>query len=98
MFSHVFTSVTIFTNSGFSQPAVVASAVATVILLLSLVLALVLAKKKNEWKEARAGAGVVDLNPIYGMYYFADGENIDAGRSEVVDDNADYASWETVPL
>ena len=74
-----------------------ASAVAAVILLLSLVLVLVLAKKKNERKEARA-PGVVDMNPVYGMYYFADGEQIDAGRSEVVDDNADYGSWENVPL
>ena len=100
MFSQVFTSVTIFTKSGFSQTAVVASAVAAVILLLSLVLVLVLVlvKKKNERKEARRAAGVVDLNPVYGMYYFADGEHIDAARSEVVDHNADYASWESVPL
>ena len=76
-----------------------ASAVAAVILLsLALVLALVLVKKKNERKEASRAAGVVDMNPVYGMYYIADGEQIDAGRSEVVDDNADYASWESVPF
>ena len=78
-----------------------ASAVAAVILLLSLALvfALVLVKKKNERKEASRAAGVVDLNPVYGMYYFADGEHIDAGRSEVVNDNAEYgSSWENVPL
>ena len=98
--SHVFTSGTIFTKPGFSPTTVVASAVAAVILLLSLVLVLVivLVKKKNERKEASRAAGVVDMNPVYGMYYFADGEHIDTGRSEVVDHNADYASWESVPL
>ena len=99
MFSQVFTSATIFTKPGFSPTTVVASAVAAVILLLSLVLVLVLAlvKKRNQRKEARAPE-VVDMNPVYGMYYFANGEQIDAGRSEVVDDNADYGSWENVPL
>ena len=99
MFSQVFTSASIFTKPGFSLTTVVASAVAAVILLLSLVLVLilVLVKKRNQRKEARA-PGVVDMNPVYGMYYFADGEQIDAGRSEVVDDNDYYGSWETVPL
>ena len=101
MFSQVFTSATIFTKPGFSQTTVVASAVAAVILLLSLVLVLVLVfilvKKRNQRKEARA-PGVVDMNPVYGMYYFADGEQIDAGKSEVVDDNDYYDSWENVPL
>ena len=95
--SQVFTSGNIFTKPGFSPTTVVASAVAAVILLLSLVLVLVivLVKKKNERKEASRAAGVVDMNPVY----FADGEQIDTGRSEVVDDNADYAStWENVPL
>ena len=98
-FSQVFTSAYIFTKPGFSQTTVVASAVAAVILLLSLVLVLVLVlvKKMNQRKEARA-PGVVDMNPVYGMYYFADGEQIDAGKSEVVDDNDYYDSWENVPL
>ena len=95
----VFTIATIFTKPGFSPTTVVASAVAAVILLLSLVLVLVLVlvKKMNQRKEARA-PGVVDMNPVYGMYYFADGEQIDAGKSEVVDDNDYYDSWENVPL
>ena len=94
MFSQVFTSATIFTKPGFSPTTVVASAVAAVILLLSLVLVLVLVwrcKKKNQRKEVNEPR-VEDENPIYGMYYFVDGGHIDAGRSEVVDDNAYYGS------
>ena len=96
MFSQVFT---ILTNPGFSQITVVASAVATVVLLLALVLVLVLVlvKKRNQRKEANEPK-VEDENPIYGMYYFVDGGHIDAGRSEVVDDNDYYGSWENVPL
>ena len=33
-----------------------------------------------------------DENPVYGMYYFANGENVDDGRSEAVDDNVYYGS------
>ena len=31
-------------------------------------------------------------NPVYGMYYFADGGHVDAGKSEVTDENDYYAS------
>ena len=33
-----------------------------------------------------------DANPVYGMYYFADGEHIDYGSAEVQDDNAYYGT------
>ena len=33
-----------------------------------------------------------DENPVYGMYYFADGEHIDYGCVEVQDDNAYYGT------
>ena len=62
----------------------------TVLLLLALlVLFLVLRwKKKQRIEDAR----VEDENPVYGMYYFADGRRIDQGRSEVSDDNGYYGS------
>ena len=31
-------------------------------------------------------------NPVYGMYYFADGGHVDQGGSEVTDDNCYYGS------
>ena len=33
-----------------------------------------------------------DENPVYGLYYFADGEHIDESRSEVLDNNENYGS------
>ena len=33
-----------------------------------------------------------DENPVYGMYYFADGEHIDYGSVGVQDDNAYYGT------
>ena len=33
-----------------------------------------------------------DENPVYGMYYFGDGEHIDYGTTEVQDDNDAYGS------
>ena len=33
-----------------------------------------------------------DENPVYGMYYFANGEHIDYGSVEVEDDNMYYGS------
>ena len=37
-----------------------------------------------------------DQNPVYGLYEFADGRNIDEDRSEVVDDNENYGLQERV--
>ena len=31
-----------------------------------------------------------DVNPVYGMYYFADGEHIDYGSAEIEDANLYY--------
>ena len=33
-----------------------------------------------------------DENPVYGMYYFADGRHIDDGTVEVRDDNTYYGT------
>ena len=63
--------------------------VVTVLLLLALVIVLVLrCRKKRGAKESKAE----DENPVYGIYYFADGERIDESRSEVVDHNENYGS------
>ena len=45
-------------------------------------------KKKKQQGTAREPR-VEDENPVYGMYYFADGGHVDAGESEVVDE-CDY--------
>ena len=33
-----------------------------------------------------------DENPVYDMYYFADGQHVDYGTSEVQDDNQYYGT------
>ena len=32
----------------------------------------------------------VDNNPLYGLYFTSEGERIDEGVAEVVDENSDY--------
>ena len=70
--------------------AYLASFLGTFLLLLTLVLVLLLRHRKkkrtaNQIKEE-------DKNPVYGIYYFADGEHIDESRSEAVDTNENYGS------
>ena len=43
-------------------------------------------KQKDQNHDLQDG----DINPMSGMYYFADGENIDESQSEVVDGNNYY--------
>ena len=57
-----------------------------------LVLVLVLRHRKSPQRAAREITKADDENPVYGMYYFADGEHIDESRSEVVDNNENYGS------
>ena len=64
------------------------SLVVLVLLVLVLVLVLRRRKKQRTAKEIKAE----DKNPVYGIYYFADGGNIDEGRSVVTDDNENYDS------
>ena len=59
--------------------------------LLLCLLVMVLRHKKKKKKEiAAAQKSTEDKNPVYGLYYFTDGAQIDAGNSEVVDSNAGY--------
>ena len=76
-------------------------AVSTVLLLLALLVLvlLVLRRKKKQRRKAAKAPRVEDKNPVYGMYYFADGGRIDQGRSEVTDDNnAYYGAFESIDL
>ena len=57
--------------------------------LLALVGVLVVRRNKRKQKAA-VRPKVEDKNPVYGMYYFADGRRIDEGRSEVTDGNDYY--------
>ena len=67
-----------------------ASSVAAVLFLaLAVVLVLRCKKKKNQKREAREPR-VEEMNQVYGMYYFADGQHIDYETAEVQDDNEYY--------
>ena len=63
------------------------SAAATILCFL-LLLAL---RHKHKQKVARQKSSE-DQCPVYGMDYFADGQYIDGGDSEVVDRNVNYAA------
>ena len=47
-----------------------------------------LQKKKKE-KERKQPIDE-DMNPVYGLYYFSDGERVDDSSAEVVDENSYY--------
>ena len=76
-----------FAGPGIEGSAQIAALVISlvVLFLLASVLFLVLRRRKKQ-KETEDE----DENPVYGMYEFADGRNIDEGRSEFVDDNENY--------
>ena len=71
-------------------PALTSFAV-SVLFLLGVGFVLVLVRKKNQQRVTKV-TKAEDKNPIYGMYYFSDGEHIDESRSEVVDNNDNYGS------
>ena len=62
-----------------------------VLLILAVVLFLVLRRRKSP-QSAAEQQKPEDKNPVYGMYYFADGERIDESKSEAVDKNVYYGS------
>ena len=62
-----------------------------VTVLLLVVLVLVFMRRKKQQRVAKL-TKAEDKNPVYGMYYFADGEHIDERRSEVLDNNENYGS------
>ena len=50
-------------------------------------------KKKEKVGQA---ARSEDANPIYGFYYFSDGQKIDDNNAEATDENQYYESWKLV--
>ena len=68
-----------------------AISVVIVLLLLAVVPVLVLRRRKSPLSAAEQKKPE-DKNPVYGMYYFADGERIDESKSEAVDKNVYYGS------
>ena len=45
-------------------------------------------EKKNKREQPIGG----DMNPVYGLYYFSDGERVDDSNAEVMDENS-YYDW-----
>ena len=43
--------------------------------------------RQQKKKEIQGGE---DLNPVYGLYYFEDGQQIDDKNAEAIDENQDY--------
>ena len=74
-----------------NPPVMIIASISTVTILLCIAfLAFFLYRHKKNVKEEVVAHG--DENPVYGMYYFANGEHIDYGRVEVEDDNAYYGT------
>ena len=74
-----------------NPPVMLIASISSVAMLLCIaVLVFFLCRRKKNVKEEVVAHG--DENPVYGMYYFADGEHIDYGSVEVEDDNAYYGT------
>ena len=48
----------------------------------------------NRQKTKKEIQGQEDLNPVYGLYYFEDGQQIDDKNAEAIDENQDYENWQ----
>ena len=73
--------------AGAGNPLVLGGILLAALLLCLLVVVLRYKRKKE---IAAAQKSTEDKNPVYGLYYFADGAQIDGGNTEVVDSNAGY--------
>ena len=62
-----------------------------VILVCVAVIAFILFRRSKKTK-AEDTVEEVDENPVYDMYYFADGDRVDYGNTEVQDENDLYGS------
>ena len=75
--------------------AVGVSSLTSALLLLLLVLLLLLRCRQRRRvlsQEAEEDLEDVDESPVYGIYYYAEGDQVDEGRTEAVDVNEDYES------
>ena len=65
---------------------------ALVLLVVSGLLAFLWLKKKKEKEKENKRKQPIngDMNPVYGLYYFNDGERVDDSNAEVMDENSYY--------
>ena len=74
-----------------SETIALATGVPLVLILLAAsgLLAFCCLRKKKKEKERKQPMDE-DMNPVYGLYYFSDGERVDDSNAEVVDENSYY--------
>ena len=71
---------------------VAAFAGGSIFLLLCVAFIAFLLCRKRSKKPKEKPVEEVDENPVYDMYYFADGDRVDYGNTEVQDENDLYGS------
>ena len=76
--------------SDFNSTLVIASVSSVLVILSIALLVLFLCRRLKRTREPSVEQ--CDENPVYDMYYFADGQHVDYGTSEVEDDNQYYGS------
>ena len=59
-----------------------------------MILAFIILFLLNRQKTKKEIQGGEDLNPVYGLYYFEDGQQIDDKNAEAIDENQDYENWQ----
>ena len=66
--------------------------VAVILVLVSGLLAFFCVRqRRRRRKENKSNQAMdEDLNPVYGLYYFSDGERVDDNNSEMMDENTYY--------
>ena len=80
------------TTTASSSTLVIAS-ISSVLVILCIVAVLVFVLyRRMKGTRAPEIEEEVDENPVYDMYYFADGEQVDYGNSEVQDENQYYGT------
>ena len=87
---HVLDLVFLLSDSTFTPTLVIAIASSVFVILCIAVLAFLLSRSLKRKREPSVEQR--DDNPVYDMYYFADGQHVDYGTSEVQDENQYYGS------
>ena len=59
-----------------------------------MILAFIIVFLLNRQETKKEIQGQEDLNPVYGLYYFEDGQQIDDKNAEAIDENQDYENWQ----
>ena len=79
-------------SSNIIDTEVFVGAIGSVTAIFFIAVLMFLIRKCKRRKRTTSAVENNDENPVYGMYYFADGEHIDYGSVEVQDDNAYYGT------